>query len=224
MRDRLLELGVEVPIEVVPSGIDLDHFRGGRRDARVRARFGVRESDRLLVTVSRLAKEKNIDLLLHALALASRDVRLVIAGEGPYEADLRALAIELGVADRVVFAGAIARDALPDLYAGAEAFVFGSITETQGLVLVEALAAGARVIATDVPQIRQVTGEAALLVPPLARAFARAFDALEGPPSAPEIECARAAAAPFDQRAQARRMEALYDQLTRTYVRYTIVP
>lgn len=224
MRDRLLELDVEVPIEVVPSGIELDHFRAGRRNAQVRARYGASDSNRLLVTVSRLAKEKNIDLLLLALARADRDLRLVIAGEGPHEEDLRALAAELGIADRVVFAGAVSRGALPDFYAGAEAFVFGSVTETQGLVLAEALAAGARVIAADVPQIREVTGEAARLVPSDAGAFAAAFNALDGPPSPAEIERAWAAAAPFDQGAVARRMETLYDQLTRTYVRYTIVP
>lgn len=224
MRDRLLELGVEVPIEVVASGIDLDHFRAGKRDAKLRARFGARDSDRLLVTVSRLAKEKNIDLLLHALARSAPDLRLVIAGEGPYADDLRALALELGIGDRVVFAGAVSRDALPDLYAGAEAFVFGSVTETQGLVIAEALAAGARIIAADVPQIRDVTGDAARLVPADPAAFASAFDALSGPPSASEIQRARAAAAPFDQLVQAQRMETLYEQLTRTYVRYTIVP
>ncbi|HET7813501.1 MAG TPA: glycosyltransferase, partial [Candidatus Baltobacteraceae bacterium] len=179
---------------------------------------------RLLVTVSRLAKEKNIDLLLHALARSPRDLRLVVAGEGPHEEELRGLASDLRIADRVVFAGAIGRDALPDLYAGAEAFVFGSVTETQGIVIAEALAAGARVVAADVPQIREVAGEAARLVPADADAFAAAFAALGGPPSPLEIERAQAAAAPFDQGAQARAMEALYEQLTRTYVRYTIVP
>lgn len=222
MRDRLLELGVEVPIETVPSGIDLELFAGGARSASLRAALGVRGEDRLLFTVSRLAIEKNIELLLHAVARARKPVRLAIAGEGPHEQDLRSLAQTLGIADRVTFTGAIAREGLPHYYASADAFVFASVTETQGMVLAEALAAGCRIVAPDVPQIRQVVGGCGYLAHADAASFARAFDEVPAQPDPGAAAAAKSAAAPFGHRALARKVEAVYEQLTRTYVRYTI--
>lgn len=222
MRDRLLELDVEVPIEIVPSGIDLPMFERGRRNAQLRARYGVRDGDRLLVTVSRLAREKNIDLLLRALAMSSARIRLVIAGDGPYADELRVLAHDLGAANRVEFAGALEREALPDLYASADAFVFASVTETQGLVLAEAMAAGAFVIAPDVRQIREVTGTAAQLLRADPQTFATAFELLPDHPDESRIQRSRAAAQPFDAKTVAQKVENLYEQLTRTYVRYTM--
>jgi glycosyltransferase involved in cell wall biosynthesis len=224
MRDRLLELGVEVPIEIVPSGIDVQLFAAGVRRMELRAQLGVRDGERLLFTASRLAREKNIELLLRALAQTQTPLRLTIAGEGPHEPELRALAQSLGVADRVVFTGTICRSDLPDYYASADAFVFASVTETQGMVLAEALAAGCRVIAPDVPQIREVLGGAGVVAASSDGAFARAFDEVPQSPDVQVSDRAKAAAVPFGHLAQARKVEAVYEQLTRTYVRYTMEP
>ncbi|MFN2448877.1 MAG: glycosyltransferase [Candidatus Baltobacteraceae bacterium] len=224
MQERLLELGVEVPIEIVPSGIDLELFGGGRRSDALRTRLGVKPGQRLLFTVSRLAREKNIDLLLHALARTRVPALLAIAGEGPYEPDLRALVQSLGLQDRVVFIGPVQREELPHYYASADAFVFASVTETQGMVLAEALAAGASVIAADVPQVRDVLGGAGAVAAPDASAFALAFEAIPRGRSAGGAALAQSGARRFGHLEQARKVEALYDQLTRTYVRYTIKP
>jgi glycosyltransferase involved in cell wall biosynthesis len=147
---------------------------------------------------------------------------LVIVGEGPHGDDLRRYAVELGIADRVFFAGAAPREQLPDLYASADAFVFASVTETQGMVLAEAMAAGSIVVAADVPQIRDVLGNGGLAVAPQAEAFARAIEGLSLEPGDELRERARTGAARFGHLEQARKVEAVYEQLTRTYVRSTI--
>ena len=222
MRERLVELGVEVPIEVIPGGIDVAFFGGGRRTGALRERVGARDGERILLTVSRLAKEKQIELLLHALSKTRVPAHLAIAGEGPHAGALRDLAFSLGLADRVHFLGLIERAELPGLYASCDAFVFASVTETQGLVLAEALAAGALVIAPDTAQIREVVDRAGLLVPPGVDAFAAAFDRVPAQPDAERAKSAAEVAGRYGHVEQARRAQTVYEQLTRTYVRYTI--
>jgi glycosyltransferase involved in cell wall biosynthesis len=222
MRDHLNDLGVTVRVEVIPSGIDLRQFGSGTRSAAIRASLGAREGERLLLFVSRLAREKNVELLLDAVRAATVPVRLAIGGDGPERAMLEARAADYGIADRVVFLGPVERERLPDLYASADAFVFPSVTETQGLVLVEALAAGALVIAADAPPVRDVLAGAGRLVPAEARAFAQAFAGVPLAPDPAETAKACAAAARFGIERQASDVTALYESLTRTYVRYTI--
>jgi glycosyltransferase involved in cell wall biosynthesis len=222
MRDHLSDIGVTVRIDIIPSGIDLQRFGAGMRRPELRQSLGVRGGERLLLFVSRLAREKNGELLIDAVKASKVPVHLVIAGDGPERSALEARAAQLGVADRTRFLGNVQRDALPDLYASADAFVFPSVTETQGLVLVEALAAGALVIAADAPPVREVLAGAGRLVEPAAGAFARAF---EDVPLAPEPQAAAmacAAAARYGVERQAAGVATLYEDLTRTYVRYTM--
>jgi glycosyltransferase involved in cell wall biosynthesis len=216
MADRLRELGVRVRIEVVPSGIDVVRFGAGNRDERLRARLGVNSGDRLLLSVGRLAKEKNIELLLRGLA-AARDasLKLIVAGDGPIRAELGALARRSGVAGQTRFLGAVAREELPDLYASADAFLMPSTTETQGLVLAEALAAGSYVIAADAGPNREVLAGAGIIVPPTAEAFAAALAAVPERPDAPAAATARRAAQRFTLDAQIDRVLELYASLGR---------
>jgi glycosyltransferase involved in cell wall biosynthesis len=222
MRDHLLDLGVTVRVEVIPSGIDLTQFSSGTRSTALRDKLGVRSGERLLLFVSRLAREKNVDLLVDAVRACRVPVRLVIAVDGPERASLEQRAAESGVADRITFLGAVQRDSLPDLYASADAFVFPSVTETQGLVLVEALAAGTLVIAADAPPVREVLDGAGRLVAPHARAFAEAIEQVPLGPDPGETAKACAAAARYSIERQSERVADLYGDLTRTYVRSTI--
>lgn len=213
MGDRLRELGVGTRIEVVPSGIDLRSFGAGKRNATLRAHLGVRDGEKMLLSVSRLAREKNTDVLLQALAKAPRDLHLVVGGDGPERQTLEALARELNVEDRVAFTGEIERRALPDLYASCDAFVFPSTTETQGLVQAEALAAGALVIAADAAPNRDVLGGAGRVVKPTASAFARAFSEVPPEPDPAETERARRSAERFSIDIQTDRMLGIYRSL-----------
>jgi glycosyltransferase involved in cell wall biosynthesis len=214
MATRLRELGVGVRLEVVPSSIDVGVFGAGRRDNALRALAGAGPGDRLVLCVSRLAKEKNIELLVDAMAIGGdRSLRLVIAGDGPAREALEERARQRGVFDRTRFLGIVAREQLPDLYASCDAFCMPSTTETQGLVIAEALAAGAAVIAADTPQNRDVLGLAGRVVPPAPKAFAAALRAIPNVPDAAASAIARQVAERFRIEAQIDRMIALYEEL-----------
>jgi glycosyltransferase involved in cell wall biosynthesis len=168
-----------------------------------------------LLYVGRLAKEKNIELLFRALASAGdASLKLAVAGEGPLREELEACARALGVAPQTTFLGIVPRNDLPNFYASADAFVMPSTTETQGLVLAEALAAGAYVIAADAPQNRDVLGGAGVVVPPTPEAFAGALRDLAARPAG-GMQAARAAAEGFSLEVQIDRILGLYEMLLR---------
>jgi glycosyltransferase involved in cell wall biosynthesis len=176
MERRLRALGVRTRIDVIPSGIDVATFSSGRRNERLRARLGVGASEKMVLCVGRLGREKNLELAIEAFArLGDAPARLVILGEGPHRGALVRFAARAGVASRTTFGGEFVRDALPDAYASAEAFLFTSHSETQGLVLVEALAAGASIVAVDTPVTRDVLAGTGMLVPGDAGALAAAM-------------------------------------------------
>lgn len=180
MRSRLRESGVLARIEVVPSGVDVAWLSAGRHDPDLRLRLGLRREARIALSVSRLAKEKNLELLLDALARTDEAAfSLVIAGEGAHREALTRRAQALGVAERVRFLGNVERQELPNLYASADVFTFASTTETQGLVQMEALAAGLPTIAVRTPVNLDLLRDHATLVEPHAAAFAEALAGLE---------------------------------------------
>ena len=153
MAEALRAYGVQTRIDILPTGLDAGRFRLGDR-ARFRAAHGIAESTPMALFVGRVAHEKNIDFLVEMFVqvrAARPDALLVIAGEGPAQAHCRALAARLLPADAVKFIGYLERDStLLDCYRSADAFVFASRTETQGLVLLEALAQGTPVVSTAV--------------------------------------------------------------------------
>lgn len=212
MRDRLREIGVTARIEVVPSGIDLAHFESGRRREDLRFCAGAKDGGRVLLFVGRLAKEKNLDVLIDAVAASSVRCSLLIAGDGPERQALEHRVAALGLEDRVRFLGLAAREQLPDLYASCDAFVFPSTTETQGLVLVEALASGAYVIAAGA-QAQEVLGAAGRVVHAAAPDFARAFEALPATPAPGQAAVARDQARRYGIEGQAQAIEEIYGGL-----------
>jgi glycosyltransferase involved in cell wall biosynthesis len=179
METHLREIGVTSRIDVVPSGIDVRFFAKGKRRDELREHYGVAAGEKMVLTVGRLAKEKNLELAIEAFATLGDPVaRLVVVGDGPDRERLEAAASRAGVANRTHFAGALARAELPDTYASADVFLFTSRSETQGLVLAEALATGLPVVAVDAPATRDVLGSAGVLAPEDARALAEALAAV----------------------------------------------
>jgi len=128
----------------LPNGVDLARFRPSPPPL----------LDVVVGTVGGLRGEKDHDTLLRAFAKCRRAARLLLVGGGPLEADLRRTADELGIADRVEFAGEVA-DTAP-LYARMSLFVLSSRTEQMPIALLEAMAAGLPVVATDVGDVRAV--------------------------------------------------------------------
>src|SRR5438477_1091967 len=144
-------------VRVVPAPIDAQLARGDA--GRGRARLGVPPDVPLLLSASRLAVEKRVlDLVALMGASTRRDSVLVFAGSGPVEADLRAAARNAGLTQRVVFAGQLGLDALADAFAAADVVVSASRSETQGLALCEAAAAGRVVVAPDRGGYAEVLG------------------------------------------------------------------
>jgi 1,2-diacylglycerol 3-alpha-glucosyltransferase len=148
MSDRLRAYGVTRPLHIQPTGVQVSRYALARDDdagSRFRAAHGIEAERPVALYVGRVAHEKNIGFLLEAVAAARRvqpDLLLLISGEGPAEASLKAHANNLGLDGAVRFLGYLDRNRdLPAAYAAADAFVFASRTETQGLVLLEALAA-----------------------------------------------------------------------------------
>lgn len=159
MADTLREYGVETPLHVLPTGIPADRFRAGDGPA-FRSRHGLPHDRPLLLYVGRVAHEKNIGFLLDMFVTLRRtrpDALLLIAGEGPAREALARRARELGLAEDVRFVGYLDREReLNDCYAAGDVFVFASRTETQGLVLLEAMAQGVPVVSTAVLGTRSI--------------------------------------------------------------------
>jgi 1,2-diacylglycerol 3-alpha-glucosyltransferase len=153
MADVLRAYGVRSPIEVIGTGLELARFENGDGQ-RFRTRHGIAQERPVALHVGRVAFEKNIEFLLDVLDEVRRqipNVLLVIAGEGPAVPTLRARVRELHLDASVMFVGYLDRETeLVDCYKAADAFVFASRTETQGLVLLEAMASGTPVVSTAV--------------------------------------------------------------------------
>ncbi len=150
--------GVRRPIAVVPTGVEISRFAHGDGAAARRA-FGIPRGAFLVGHIGRLASEKNLGFLAQALALFLRahpQAHCFIAGRGSCEDDIRRTLHRAGVAGRLHMAGILERQQLVDCYHAMDAFAFTSKTETQGIVLIEAMAAGVPVIALDASGVREV--------------------------------------------------------------------
>jgi len=213
MERRLRDFGVRSRIEIVPSGIDVGFFAHGRRSDEARRALGVGPAEKMVLFVGRLGREKNVELALEAFArLGDPNARFVAIGDGTHREALERFAARAGVGPRTRFTGELARERLPEAYACADALVFPSSTETQGLVLVEALAAGVPVVAVDTPQTRDVLGGAGAIVRDEPDAIASALRVALAREAASR-EASRTFAERYDRATFGDRMLALYESL-----------
>lgn len=148
VEDTLRGYGLQVPIRVVPSGIQLEQHQGrltAEERAEKRQALGIDPRTKLLVSVGRLGTEKNLDELLRYFAGSvsrNEDIRFLIVGNGPAREQLQKLARELGLGDRVIFTGMVPPTQVQEYYQLGDVFVSASTSETQGLTYVEAAANG----------------------------------------------------------------------------------
>jgi len=199
-KNRLKDLQSKTPVEVLPTGIELDLFNGEFSPEK--------KSDGVcnLLYVGRLGKEKNLPLLLQGLKeLQSRglDARLLLVGDGPERPELEKVAARLNLGDSAQFLGYRPRSELGAFYQAADLFVFPSVSETQGLVMVEAASSGLPVVAVDCEVTRELLAQdiIAALSPGEPRAFAqKVADLWENPEKLPAVRAAAMAGAQFFSR------------------------
>ena len=153
MFDVLRRYGVQRHMDIIPTGINLAEPSGGDGQ-RFRAEHGIDPARKTMLYVGRVAYEKNIAFLLDVLVEVRQtipDVLLILAGEGPALERLTEQVRAGGLHDNVLFVGYLDRgQPLNDCYCAGDVFVFASATETQGLVLLEAMALGVPVVSTAV--------------------------------------------------------------------------
>ena len=220
MHEVLVGYGVRVPVSVIPTGIEPGQLPPGSRE-RFCSTHGIDPSRPMLVHIGRIAHEKNIAFLLDVLLEVRRTVPgvlLVIAGEGPALLSLRRKALELGLERHVRFLGYLKRGSeLSDCYCAGDVFVFASATETQGLVLLEAMTLGVPVVSTAVMGTRDIlaAGKGALVAEPSVPDFAANVLRLLGDPPLRERLGAEARlhAAGWSAESMAQRLVEFYQQV-----------
>lgn len=144
---------------VIPNGVDIGRFRPGLDGSAVRRRHSIAPGERVVLFVGRLTHHKGVDYLIRAAGHFPHGCRLLIAGDGPLRPSLAELAHR--AKGRVLFAGAVSEEALPSYYAACDVLVLPSVSrlEAFGIVLLEAMASGKPVIATDMPGMREVVDD-----------------------------------------------------------------
>ncbi|MBF8281016.1 MAG: 1,2-diacylglycerol 3-glucosyltransferase [Candidatus Magasanikbacteria bacterium] len=153
IKTTLKNYGVVRPINVLPTGVDLKKIcrmgESGGGDDWLK-NFGIAAGDFLVATTSRLGREKNIEFLLAAVALVKKQncpIKFLLIGDGPEKNHLREAARRAGLGNDVFFAGYLNHGEIFSLYRKVKLFLFASKTETQGLVIIEALASGVPAVA-----------------------------------------------------------------------------
>lgn len=150
VRSLLQSYGVPGDIQVVPTGVDLSQFQAelpAERRLLLRKSLGLAEEDRVLVSVGRLAKEKNLEEILRFVSRCPHPrLKLLIVGDGPNRQALERRADELGLRERIVFAGMVQPEQVANYYKLGDLFVSASNSETQGLTYIEAMASGVPVL------------------------------------------------------------------------------
>ncbi|WP_151526099.1 glycosyltransferase [Serinicoccus kebangsaanensis] len=149
IRTLLEGYAVRPPVAVVPTGVDLTRFTPGDRPEELSASLGLTPGVPVVLSLGRLATEKNLAEVVDLLAGVTAPWQLVVAGDGPQAGPLHRQVDRLGLGPRVRFVGAIEPARVPEFYRLADLFVSGSRTETQGLTYLEALASGVPVLCRD---------------------------------------------------------------------------
>src|SRR5881296_4283785 len=214
--DEILALSPAAKIaDVIPTGVDTERFRPGTPGQGVRTKWGLNGHD-VILHVGRVAPEKNLTTLIQAFPRvleANPDTKLMIVGTGPYMEKYYDLVRHLGLAGDVIFTGFVPDVDLPKYYAAAYAFAIASKFETQGLVVLEALATGKPVAGANsraIPEFVEHGVNGYLFNPDSPREAARAV--LMSLERRDEMrDAARESALAFSVDACTRRLEAVYD-------------
>lgn len=162
VKDMLLKYGVDRPIEVIPTGIDLQKFQQSispEQLSTLRQKQGIAPEDLVLCYIGRVSVEKNIAELLHSLhpyLLGHPHVKFMVVGDGPARSSLEELSDYLDISSQVIFTGEVRWDDVPLYYRLGDLFVNASQSEAQGLTYIEALSSGLPLLVRNDPCIAEV--------------------------------------------------------------------
>lgn len=162
--DTLVRYGVKSPIRIIPTGINIGKFNTDS-DFDLRTDLGVSSDAKILLSVSRLAYEKNIKELINSMPAILKDqpnTHLVIVGDGPAKDDLKQQTNDMNLNDNVHFVGEINNDEVYKYYHSADIFVSTSNSESQGLTYIEAMAAGVKVVVSSSPYTEELLNNKSL--------------------------------------------------------------
>ncbi len=213
--------GVKTPVAVVPTGIDVKSFASGN-GARFRKKFKIPANTFVVGHVGRLAPEKNLGYLTRAVAIFLKQTpsaRFLVVGGGPSEEEMKKICAEQGVADQLILVGKHTGRTLHDAYRAMDVFAFASFTETQGMVLAEAMAAGLPAVALNASGVREVVqnGKNGFLLPARTpvKKFAQHLARLQATPALRKkmVKAAQATAAEFSQEHCAKQAVEFYEKI-----------
>ena len=160
MQDYLEGIGAQTRLAVLPTGLGKESFETDDAEVLKLRKKLLGDRKYFFCCVARLAKEKNIEFLLRAMArrknIHAADFRLAIVGEGPYHDELCKLTKELDIEEEIVFVGKVENSEVKNYCRAADLFLFASLSETQGIVLLEAMAAGTPVLAVKASGVQDV--------------------------------------------------------------------
>jgi 1,2-diacylglycerol 3-alpha-glucosyltransferase len=217
----LRERGVQTPIEILPTGVDIRQFGQGEGPA-FRRRQRIPKQAFVAGYVGRLAPEKNLAFLAEAVSAWMAQTRcgyFLVVGAGPSAQEIREVFVRSDQRRHLRLAGALDGQDLVDAYHAMDVFVFASRSETQGMVLTEAMAAGKPVVALDAPGVREVVVDGyngRLLTSERAEDFAAALGAIEAASSRERQQLAaatRETAQQFSMDRCGRGLVRLYENL-----------
>lgn len=221
--DMIRKRGVRVPIDEIPTGVDTRHFGRGQR-RKFRSAYHLTEDTLIVGHLGRLAPEKNLVFLAESVAnffKKNREAIFLVVGRGPSATEIRRIFKTKGLEAQLLMVGNKTERELPDVYQAMDLFVFASQSETQGMVLVEAMACGLPVIALDASGVREVVedGQNGRLLPPDTSygGFADVIHEFAADPQKARqwSKQARQTAAGFSREVCARRLVKLYHSVVR---------
>ena len=156
----LEKIGNHTRLAILPTGVNRECFETDEEKAASLRKTLLGKKQFLFCTAARLAKEKNLDFLFRCLAIRKEmrgsDFRLAVVGEGPCQKPLLRLAEALGLKEEILFVGKVPNNQMKNYYKAADLFLFSSLSETQGIVLLEAMAASTPVLAVKAPGVRDI--------------------------------------------------------------------
>ena len=155
-KEYVRNIGSDVYVNVIPTGIDFSSFNRNVLDKEkideLKNQFGIKKNTKVFLILGRIAKEKSMDVSIQCIAAyhkkyPNRDVKLLVVGNGPQKEEYEKLVQDLGISDITTFVGAVPAKETPYYYSLADIYTSASITETQGLTFMEAMALQAIVVA-----------------------------------------------------------------------------